>query len=85
MTESEKQHFETDGYHVFEGFLQGKLLDEIRRESEALAAADYVTGDSRVWHERALFRRKVFRELISLSLLRFSGRIGWRRRSASGL
>ena len=30
--------------------------------------ADYVTGDLRVWHERALFRRKAFRELISLSL-----------------
>ncbi|MDA1143316.1 MAG: phytanoyl-CoA dioxygenase family protein [Planctomycetota bacterium] len=67
MTPDErKSFFEEHGYFVVERLIKGDLLHDLRTESEALANMDYVTGEVRVWHERALFRRKAFRQLLEV-------------------
>jgi ectoine hydroxylase-related dioxygenase (phytanoyl-CoA dioxygenase family) len=73
LTAAQEQAFETEGYLVVEGVLQGDLLAAIRREAEALAAAD-PEAERRVWHERVLFRRKPFRDLLDVPALVESAR-----------
>lgn len=64
LSTEQKQFFDLKGFLVVERFVQGKLLEDLRAESEMLAAAEYFTQSRRVWHERALFRRKAFRDLL---------------------
>jgi ectoine hydroxylase-related dioxygenase (phytanoyl-CoA dioxygenase family) len=68
LTETQQHSFAESGYLVVEGVLQGDLLAAIRREAEALAATEPDAG-RRVWHERALFRRKAFREVLDVPAL----------------
>jgi len=69
VTAAQKQSFEENGYLVVEGVLQGELLEAVRRESAALSAAEGPEVGRRVWHERALFRRRPFRDVLTLPSL----------------
>jgi ectoine hydroxylase-related dioxygenase (phytanoyl-CoA dioxygenase family) len=63
LTADQKQAFDTEGFLVVEGVLRGELLAEVQREAEALSDSEPEAG-RRVWHERALFRRRAFREVL---------------------
>jgi ectoine hydroxylase-related dioxygenase (phytanoyl-CoA dioxygenase family) len=64
LTREQKQRFEESGYLIVEGVLQGDLLAAVRHEAEAIAATVPAETGRRVWHERALFRRPAFREIL---------------------
>lgn len=69
VNKKQKKFFEESGHLVVEGVIPGELLADIRRESEALAATEPPSLGRRVWHERALFRRKAFRQILDLPKL----------------
>ncbi len=69
LTLAEKEFFEASGYLVVEGVLRGELLGAVQRESEALATTVSPDRSTRVWHERALFRRKAFRDVLDVAPL----------------
>lgn len=69
LSRKQKRFFEESGYLVVEGVLQGKLLTAVHRESETLAATVSLSVGRRVWHERALFRRKAFRQVLDAPAL----------------
>src|SRR5262249_19518798 len=69
VTAAQKQSFEETGYLVVEGVLQGELLEGVRREAAALSASEAPDVGRRVWHERALFRRRAFREVLAIPAL----------------
>ena len=57
--------FEQSGYFVLEGVFRGDQLAELQQESEALAASLPASEEEfRIWHERVLFRRKAFRDVL---------------------
>src|SRR5947209_10033381 len=66
LTPAQRQAFEETGYLVLEGVLDGELLARVRREAEALSAGEAPEVGRRVWHERALFRRRAFREVLDV-------------------
>src|SRR5438045_2073263 len=68
LTQKEKDHFAETGYLMVDGVLHGELLQAIRREAVQLADSE-PESDRRVWHERALFRRKPFRDLLESTRL----------------
>src|SRR5687768_13618812 len=65
LTTTQKQSFDETGYLVVEGLLRGDFLESVRRAAEALAATEPEAG-RRVWHERALFRRRAFRKVLDV-------------------
>ena len=69
LTSTQKAFFEESGYLVVEDVLQGELLTAVQRESEALAANIPQETTTRVWHERVLFRRKPFRDVLDAQKL----------------
>lgn len=69
LTVAQKQTFEETGYLVMEGVLQRELLEAMRREARALMASEPPEVGRRVWHERALFRRRAFREALDVTAL----------------
>jgi ectoine hydroxylase-related dioxygenase (phytanoyl-CoA dioxygenase family) len=66
LSSAQKLMFEEAGFLVAEGVLRGELLARVRREAEALCAAEPAEVSRRIWHERALFRRSVFREILDV-------------------
>src|SRR5260370_6859023 len=66
LTPTQKQSFEEAGYLVLEGVLRGELLTRVRREAEALSAGEAPEVGRRIWHERALFRRRAFRDVLDV-------------------
>ena len=64
LTQDQQAAFEQSGYLVLEGVFGGDQMAELRRESEALAAALPPGEEFRIWHERVLFRRAAFREVL---------------------
>jgi ectoine hydroxylase-related dioxygenase (phytanoyl-CoA dioxygenase family) len=69
LTTEQKQQFEETGYLVLQRLVHGELLKDIQRESNALIAAEPAESSHRVWHERVLFRRKAFRDVLDLEPL----------------
>jgi ectoine hydroxylase-related dioxygenase (phytanoyl-CoA dioxygenase family) len=69
LTPAQKAFFDESGYLVVEGVFQGELLASLQRESEALAATASPETKVRVWRERALFRRKAFRDALDAERL----------------
>jgi ectoine hydroxylase-related dioxygenase (phytanoyl-CoA dioxygenase family) len=69
LTDIQTGAFERDGYAIVEGVLQPDLLARIRAEADALAATEPVETERRVWHERVLFRRQAFRDLLDVKPL----------------
>ena len=74
LTQADQEQFERDGYFHLRGVLQGTLLDDVRREANALADAAPPDAPSRIWHERVLFRRPPFREVIRNTRLTHAAR-----------
>jgi ectoine hydroxylase-related dioxygenase (phytanoyl-CoA dioxygenase family) len=66
LTVAQRQSFVEAGYIVVEGVLQGELLAAVRREAAALSATEPPNVGRRVWHERALFRRRAFRDVLDV-------------------
>jgi len=65
LAEDQLTAFEQSGYFVLEGVFRGDQLAELQQESEALAASLPASEEEfRIWHERVLFRRKVFRDVL---------------------
>ncbi|GEM_PF-1781408 len=54
---------ELRGFLVLERLFRGDFLAEIQQESSSLSATE-PSESRRVWHERALFRRKAFRNVL---------------------
>lgn len=69
MDSADVSSFQAKGYLVVPGVVSSGLLADLRREAEALIAADPPETKRRIWHERVLFRRKPFRDLIRLPKL----------------
>lgn len=69
MTAAQQKSFEETGYLVVEGVLRGELLEAMRREAAALSVSEPPEVGRRVWHERALFRRRAFREVLTVPAL----------------
>ena len=62
--------FEQSGYFVLEGVFRGEHLAALQQESEALAAALPASEEEfHIWHERVLFRRRAFRDVLDSSEL----------------
>lgn len=60
--------FEQSGYFVLEGAFRGERLAVLQQESEALAALLPASDQEfHIWHERVLFRRKAFRDVLDSS------------------
>jgi len=74
LSPSDQAQFERDGYFHLRGALQGKLLEDVRREANALADTAPADAPSRIWHERALFRRAAFREVLRNTRLTHAAR-----------
>jgi len=64
LSQSQVDSFDANGYLVLENAIPQDLVQRLRSAADAMAAeeADLRT---RVWHERALFRRPVFREVLT--------------------
>ncbi|MBT3271226.1 hypothetical protein HN371_29070 [Candidatus Poribacteria bacterium] len=69
LSQTQLDAFERDGYYVLEGAVDDETLDAICCEAAALAAYESAATQRRVWHERALFRRKAFRDLLDAAPL----------------
>jgi len=69
LTQAQADAFERDGYAVVEGALDAELLGRVRAEAGALADVEPRESERRVWHERALFRRQAFRDLLDVAPL----------------
>jgi ectoine hydroxylase-related dioxygenase (phytanoyl-CoA dioxygenase family) len=69
LNQAQSDDFERDGYFVLKGAVGGDVLDAMRREGALLAASAPSDVARRVWHERALFRRKAFRDLLDVAAL----------------
>ncbi|CAL4869697.1 hypothetical protein MMA231_03989 (plasmid) [Asticcacaulis sp. MM231] len=62
LTSAQHAKFRKDGYLFLPGLLPAALINDLRRESESLLGA----GPKRqAWNERACFRRKPFRDLLT--------------------
>jgi ectoine hydroxylase-related dioxygenase (phytanoyl-CoA dioxygenase family) len=66
LTPAQRQSFDESGYLVLQGVLRGELLARVRREAEMLSSSEGPDVGRRVWHERALFRRRTFREILDV-------------------
>ena len=64
LTQADTEAFERDGYFVLEGAIGGDLLTRLQSEAAVLAASVPPDAERRIWHERALFRREAFRDLL---------------------
>ena len=69
LTQVQKANFERDGYLVLEEVIPLSLIHAMHEEGERMAAADQPQTPRRVWHERAVFRRPVFRKLLDVTPL----------------
>jgi ectoine hydroxylase-related dioxygenase (phytanoyl-CoA dioxygenase family) len=69
LTNAQTHAFEQDGYLVLEHAIPLDLISAMREEGERMAAADQPQTTRRTWHERALFRRPVFRKLLDVQPL----------------
>jgi ectoine hydroxylase-related dioxygenase (phytanoyl-CoA dioxygenase family) len=69
LTQEQKDAFETNGYLVLEDIIPLDLVHAMREEGERMAAADVPQTPRRTWHERAVFRRPIFRKLLDVSPL----------------
>ena len=69
LTQIQKDVFERDGYLVLEEAIPLSLIHAMREEGERMADADQPQTPRRVWHERAVFRRPVFRTLLDVTPL----------------
>jgi ectoine hydroxylase-related dioxygenase (phytanoyl-CoA dioxygenase family) len=74
LSDAQKRAFDEAGYLVIEGVLRGELLARVRGASEALSAQEPPQVSRRIWHERALFRRSAFREILDVPELVESAR-----------
>lgn len=68
LTQEQKQSFESNGFLRLEDVVPADLLAELQGESRSLAATE-PDAQHRVWHERALFRRRAFRRVLDLTPL----------------
>lgn len=64
LAQDQQTAFEQSGYLVLEGVFQGERLAALQQESEALAASLPPGEEYHIWHERVLFRRKAFRDVL---------------------
>ena len=64
LAQDQLTSFEQSGYLILEGVLQGEQLAALQQESEALAASLPPAEEYHIWHERVLFRRKAFRDVL---------------------
>jgi ectoine hydroxylase len=69
LTEAQKQAFERDGFLVVPDAVPADLVQAMRAEAEVMAQAEPPDMHRRVWHERAVFRRPVFRKILDVSRL----------------
>lgn len=69
LSEAQKQSFERNGFLVVPDAVPLELLQAIRVEAETMAHAEPPEVHRRVWHERALFRRPIFRKILDARCL----------------
>jgi ectoine hydroxylase-related dioxygenase (phytanoyl-CoA dioxygenase family) len=69
LTAEQKHAFERDGFLVLERVLEGEVLSSIQAAAKELVQNDKEESDLRIWHERALFRRPVFRRVLDQTKL----------------
>jgi ectoine hydroxylase-related dioxygenase (phytanoyl-CoA dioxygenase family) len=69
LSESQKNSFERDGFLVVPDLIPIDLISAMRAEAEVMVRAEPSDVHRRTWHERALFRRSVFRKLLDVSPL----------------
>ncbi len=69
LSPEQQLFFQTHGYLVVEDMLTGDRLAAIQAEARELATTEPQTVTTRVWHERALFRRPAFRDLLNVEPL----------------
>ncbi len=69
LTQAQKDNFKRDGYLVLEEVLPLSLIHAMHEEGERMAVADQPQTPRHVWHERAIFRRPIFRKLLDVTPL----------------
>ena len=74
LSDADQKQFERDGYFLLKAALQPPLLDDVRREAHALADTAPADATSRIWHERVLFRRRAFCDVLRTPRLTHAAR-----------
>lgn len=64
-----KEQFLKDGFVIIKNVIPEKLLQSMQKDSDSLAKTLDSNIRQKVWHERVIFRRNSFREIIKLPLL----------------
>jgi ectoine hydroxylase-related dioxygenase (phytanoyl-CoA dioxygenase family) len=69
LSDIQKLDFERDGFLIVPDAVPQDLIDAMRAAAVVMAGAEPADVHRRTWHERALFRRPVFRKFLDASAL----------------